>query len=135
MAIAKVDAVRTNAHPTDDPSGVSRNQRKMRHVLCHHRPGTDKGISPDGNTAHDGTVGAESRTSANQGRTQFIHAPDFATRIKHVGEDHRRSAEHVIIESHAFINGDVILDFDPVANVHIGPNDNILSYPTILANL
>ena len=135
MAIAKVNAVRTNAHPTDDPPGISHNQSKIRHVFGHHRAGTDKGVLPDGDAANDCTIGAESRAPANQGRAQFVHPPDLAARVKHVGKNHRRAAKYIVLESHTFIDGDVILDFHPVANIDIGADDYILPNPTVLANL
>ena len=115
--------------------GFPGNESKIGHVLGHHRAGADKGVLSNGDTANDCTVGAESRAPANQGRTQFIHAPNLAARVKHVGKNHRRTAKYIVLESHAFINGDVILDFDPVANVYIGSDDYILPNPTVLANL
>src|SRR5262245_17192509 len=90
MTIPKVNAGRANTHPSNDPPRISHNETEIRHVFCYHRAGTDKGVLPNDDTADDGTVCAESRTSANECRAQFIHAPDLAARIKYVGENHRR---------------------------------------------
>src|SRR5215831_11345511 len=103
MAITKVNAVRTNTHPSDDPAGISHNKCKIRHVFCYHRAGTDKGVLPNGDTADDRTVCPESRTSANERRAQFIHAPDLAARVKYVGKDHRRAAKYIVLQSHTLV--------------------------------
>src|SRR3989304_8498182 len=86
LPIIEANAVCANTHPTNDPSGVSRNESKIRHVFRDHGPGADECIPSDCYATNDGAVGAESRAAANQGRTQFIHPPDLAAGVEHVGE-------------------------------------------------
>jgi hypothetical protein len=135
MAIPEIDAVCANTHPTGNPSGIAGNEGKIRHVFRYHRARADKGILPDRDAANDCTISTESRASANQGWTQFIHPLDLAARIQHIGKNHRRTAKYMVFESHSFVNTDIVLYFDAVADVYVGPNNDILPNPAIFTNL
>ena len=60
------------AHPADAARGYARHQGKFRHVLCHHRSGSDEGVTADGMTAHDRRVGADGGAALDQGRRNSL---------------------------------------------------------------
>lgn len=79
--------------------------------------------------ADDGRVCSERCSFFNHCR--YIESgPDlrvFPARYGDVREDHGRPAEYVILESHAFINGDVVLDFDEVADLDVVSDIDVLT--------
>src|SRR5262249_27434231 len=56
----------------------------------------------------------------------FVLARDVAARVHHVGEHHRRPAEHVVFEDAARVDRDVVLDLDVVADGHVGRDHHVL---------
>ena len=52
---------------------------------------------------------------------------DLRPRIDHVGEDAARTAKNIVVEHHAFIQADVVLDLAAVADAHLWPDHDVLS--------
>jgi hypothetical protein len=125
---------RANAHPPGDPAGISHHERKIRDILRHNRAGPDEGILSDGNTAQDRAVRTESRAFAHQRAAEFAHSLDFASRIEHIGENHGGAAKYVVFQGDPFINRDVILNLNAIANSDIRSDDNILADTAMLAD-
>ncbi len=51
-----------------------------------------------------------------------------------IGEDARWAAENIVFQFNAFVNGNIILYTDPVANLHVITNIHILSKRAVTAN-
>src|SRR5205823_5911315 len=110
-------------------------QRKIRDIFDHYGPGPNKGVLPNRYTADNSAVRTKSCASANQCRTQFVHAPDGTARVKHIRKHHRWTTKHLIFERHPLIDRDIILDLHPVADTHVRANDDVLANATMLPDL
>ena len=60
---------------------------------------------------------------------------DLTPRINYIGEHHGRATEYVILELHACIKRNVVLDFDVVSYLHIRCHMYILSQNAISTDL
>src|SRR5579885_2557959 len=58
----------------------------------------------------------------------------MAARIDHVREDHRMAAEYVIFQDAAGIYGNVVLDFDVIADDNAGRHHHVLADVTVRAD-
>jgi len=54
-------------------------------------------------------------------------AENLGTRVRYIGQNARRAQEDVGFYCKAFINGDVILDLDVIANYHVGADVDVLA--------
>lgn len=104
------------------------------HVFCHHRPCTDEGVTADGISADDRTVGPQGRAFLDKGGADLVHLGDFRPGIEYVGEDHGGAAEDAIFEGDTFVNAHVILDLASIADGDIGTNDDVLANIAVLAD-
>ena len=73
-------------------------------------PAPTNAYSPSVDAADDRRVGADRRAAPHQRATILVLARHVAARIHHVGEHHRRSAEHIVLELHALVDRHVVLD-------------------------
>ena len=106
-----------------------------RDLFGHHRGRAHKGIPPQGRPAHDRRVGPDGCPAPDQGGLEFLPAVDVAARVAHVGEDHRRAQENPILQDHAGVHRDVVLDFNPIPDDGILSDEHILPDRTIPADL
>ena len=58
---------------------------------------------------------------------KLAFALDECARIDDVGENHRGTAEYVILECDALVDGDVVLYFAAVANLHVAIYIDVLA--------
>src|SRR5438093_3807609 len=114
-------------HPPGHASRAAHDEGVVRHIFCHHRTGTDEGVLANGDAAEDRTVRPKRGTSFNESWLQLAHAGNFAARIDDVRENHGRAAKHRILERHGFIEGDIVLNLDPIAAGAIGSDDGFLT--------
>ena len=56
------------------------------------------------------------------------------TRINHISEHRRRPAKNIVFESHSFVDRDVILNLDVVADNATRRDDNILTKIAVFAD-
>jgi hypothetical protein len=132
--VINIDATPTHTHPTNDLAGISNKQSKVWDILQNDRASADKGVLADGHATDDCAVGPKRRTQPDQRRTELVHPPDLAARVEHIGEDHGWTAKDMILKGHSFIHRDVVLYFDPIADVHVWTDHHVLADPTILSN-
>ena len=71
----------------------------------------------DGDPAYDGGVGTDACSTTDQcGMVVFRAVAGKCAAWRHyICEDHRRSAEHVVFQRHAVVDGNVILNLDKYA--------------------
>ena len=60
---------------------------------------------------------------------------ELAARIEHVGEDHRRAAEDVILQGHPLVDRHVVLDLDMIADGDVVAHVDVLPQGALLPDL
>lgn len=113
--------------PALQAGGVAVDQGIVRYIAADDGPGAYKCVAADGNPADDGGIGTDGGAFFDPGRFELFFALDEGAGVYHVGEDHGGSQKHFIFTGYAGVNGDVVLDFDSVAQNHTGGNDYILA--------
>ena len=98
------------------------------HVLHHDCAGGDHGPSPYLHAADDRRVRPD--------RCAFTHDSPFAPIAalgvfrpwRQIVREHAGgTAEHVVLQLHSFVNRDVVLDLDPVADLRVRAHVNVLA--------
>src|SRR5215471_7035307 len=113
--------------PADLPGRHANHQGVVGHVFCDNGAGADEGMFANRYAANDRAVCAQGRPSSYQRSFVFGLSIDVAPRVGYVGEDHRRPAEHVILQDHAGIERNVVLNFDVIADLHMRRHQHILA--------
>jgi hypothetical protein len=121
-------------HPTNLPGWISRHQGMIGNIFGYDGACADKCILSNSMAADDGAVGSQSGSFLYQGGTNLIHFGNFGPGIVDICEDHGGPAENAIFQSDPLVNGDIVLYLAPVADRHIGPDDNILSDVAVLTD-
>src|SRR5262245_13391603 len=116
----------TGAHPTCHSCRVSHDKSMVRNVLGNHRTRSDQSIAPDCNATQDGGIGADRRTSFYERSPQLSHPRNLAARVRYVRKDHRWSAEHIVLEGHSFVYGNVVLNLHAIADQDIRSHHHVL---------
>ena len=129
-AAGEVEAAKAFAALADPAYLTGRNsghQRVVLYVSGHYRAGADKGAPADGMAAHYRAVRAE-RCAFAHARTRVnpVHR-EVRPRGVHVGEYAGRSAEYVVLQLHAFVDRDIVLDADAVAYTDVAAYIDVLS--------
>lgn len=113
------------AHPALNASGNANSQGKVGKVFGYNRAGCDKCKAADFNSANYRGVSAKTCAGAYKSFLKFIFTRNMCSRIDHVGENNRRSAEDVIAKFDEVINRDIVLhaaappDFYPRTDVGV----------------
>src|SRR5690606_2751806 len=108
------------AHPPRLPCRVAHHQRIVGHRTGHHGARTDKRILANFMATHDRRVGPNGSTLAYVSPGVLRPAVDGAAGIDDIGENHGRTEEHIIFTGDPRIYGDVVLNFDVVAQDDLG---------------
>jgi hypothetical protein len=99
----------------------------IRDIFCYHSAGSDKGIAANACATDDGAVSAKSGAFLDQSRLNLIHLADFSARIINVSKNHRRTAEDAVLQSHTFINRNIILYLAALADGYIWAYYHVLT--------
>src|SRR5688572_4619962 len=75
----------------------------------------------------DRGIGSDRRAAPDSRLFEFILARNVCTRIDDVGKDAARTTKNIVVEHHAFIQADVVLDLATVADAHLWPDHDVLS--------
>ena len=108
------------AHPPKTARRHAEHEGMGRHVARHHRARAYHGPLPNGMPTHDGRIGPDGRPAAYGGL--FVVGRPFriaGARGEIVREHAGGAAEHVVPQLHSFVNRDVVLDLDPVADLRV----------------
>src|SRR4051794_21307154 len=76
--------------------------------------------------AYDRRIRADRRTTLHHGLPELSLAAYVGARIQHIGKNAARSAEYIIFQGDAFIQGNVVLQFAIVADTDMWPDHNVL---------
>src|SRR5439155_15249046 len=98
------------AHPSRDAPGITDYKRIIGHIFSDHRSRSDESVFPDRIAADYSCISANARAALNKGLLIFIPAYHCASRVYHIREDHRWTAENILFEDHTSIDRDVVLD-------------------------
>ena len=123
-----------DAHPSVRSCGIAIDESVVGHVVCHHGPCPDKGVSPDSHTTDNGTVCSQCCSAFYPCGAGLIHLAYVRTRGPYVGKNHAGATEDIVIESDTLIYADIVLNFTPLAYGDIGSDDHILSDAAIRAD-
>src|SRR5687767_1730670 len=134
-AEAHFQAHATITCPAAQPAGVAVHDRVVGHVARDHRARSHEAVLPERHATHDGRVRSDRGAAPHQRLLVFGLALDVAARVDHVGEHHRRSAEHVVLEDHARVDRDVVLDLHVVADAALRGDDHVLPDVAAFADL
>src|SRR4051812_10987348 len=122
------------AHPADSARRNADHQRVRGYVFRNDASRAHERILVESDAADDRRVGADRRSFAHERPLVFVLARDVAPRIHHVGEDHGRPAEHIVLQHHALVHRDVVLDLDVVADRHAVHHHHVLAKRAPLAD-
>ena len=99
----------------------------IRHIPVDDRSGTYKGIPAYGNAADNGGIGPDGRPFFHQRLLIFVFPGNLTARVVDIGKNHTGTAEHVILQGHAFIDRDIILDLAAMADLGVRTDNDILA--------
>ena len=120
--------------PTDLFGRVADHEGIRRYIFGDDGTGTDETVLAERVTAHDSRVRADGCTSFDDRLAVLILAADRSTRVDDIGEDHRRTEEHIIFATHTGIDGDVVLDLTVTTEHHIRRDHHVLTDITVLTD-
>ena len=115
---------------------IAHHNRMVRNILCHDAAGRDKRVFSNAVTADDGGVRADAGALPN-GRVGIKSRASlgvFAPRALHVGKHHGGSAENIVAQFHALINGYVILNFAKAADFYSRRHKYVLPDGAVFAD-
>src|SRR5213592_2338333 len=122
------------AHPSHAARRHAHHQRVRRDVGRHDRAGADERVLAERDAAQDRGVGADGAAPLHARGAVLVLARHVAPRVQHVGEHARRPAEHIVLQGHAFVDRDVVLDLDVVADARTGHHHHVLAQVAALAD-
>ena len=126
--IRRIEAVAVPAHPSNLACWVAHDQREIWHVLGHNRSGPDERVTTDRDAAHDRGVRADRAAASSSSVVSYKRVPiHLRAGIRNVGQNARRSEEHVVFNHHACIDRHVVLNFDVVSDKRSAIDVHILS--------
>src|SRR5262249_26861951 len=102
-------------------------QGKSRDILGYHGPGPHHGIFADCVAADDCGVGPDACPPADQGGTELVLALHKGTRIEDIREHRAGTHKDLVLQCHALIDRDIVLDLAAVADAHIRPDHDVLA--------
>src|SRR3954452_24426631 len=107
-------------------SGNTHYQRKVGDIMRDYCASGYEAVLPKRCTTNDGRICSNGSTLFDQSFLVFVLPHYMASRINHVREHHGRSAEVVVFEHNACINGNVVLYLHIVSDGHAGADHNVL---------
>jgi hypothetical protein len=115
------------AHPALEFAGNPGHQGVIRNNTLDDGARRDKCESADGGSAYDRGVGADGSAVTHQRAGVLVMSHDFRAWIGDIGEDAGGTAENIILELDAGIEGDVVLNFDIVADYDAARHVHVLA--------
>ena len=128
-----VKTLATFTDPAELTGGDSDHQGVILDILGDDRAAADKGTFADGMTTDDGAVGSEGGTFSDERPSIGTVNGEVGTGRGDVSKDAGGAAEHVVLYLYTFIDRDIVLDADPIADVHIVANVDILTQRAVPA--
>lgn len=102
-------------------------------IFAHHTARTDEAVFTQCDPADDGGIGSDGAAFFKERRAELLFALNECSWVDNVGEDHAGAEENPIFNDYAFVDGDVVLDFDLVTKCYIRANGTVLSHHALLS--
>ncbi len=117
------------AGPAFLTGGYADHQRIGRNISVHNGTGGDKGVLSNGMAAQDRGIGPDGGAFPDQGFMIVIRTAlrVFTAGINDIGKDHGRAAKDIVFQLHTFVNRNIVLDLDVIADAHIRSHIDILT--------
>ena len=115
------------ADPARSPPRNAGYQRKVRNIPSDHGSSADERVAANGDAADDGGISSYRSAAHDQRLAVLILSRDVAPRIDDVGEYHAWATEDIVLDRYAFVDGDVVLDADVVAEDGATGDENALT--------
>ena len=122
------------ADPADPAGGDACHQGIIGNVVRDDGPGGYQCAAADGVAADDRAVRAQARALAYARTRKDAMRRKVRTGRIHVGKDAGRPAEDVVFQVHAFVDRDVVLDTDAVADRYPRTDVDVLSEGAVAAD-
>ena len=129
-----IEPLSTFTNPPDPSGRDTSHQGIIFYIAGNYGAGRDQGAAANGMAADDGGVGADRSAFPNQRPDVLAVGWKVRPRRIHIGKDAGRTAEHVVLQLNAFVNGDIVLNADPVPDPDAGSHIHILPQRTIPAD-
>ena len=126
-----VEATAALAYPPYLPGRNAGHQGVIFHIFRHDGSGSDQGAAPYHVTAHYRAIRAQ-RCAFAHARTRInsVHR-EVRPRSIYIREYAGGAAEDIVLKLYSFVNGDIVLDTDTVADADVIAHIHILSQGTI----
>lgn len=128
-----IETMATFADPTELTGRDTDHEGIIFDIFGDHGTGANEGRTAYGVTTDNRTVGTEGSTFPDECLGIDAVNREMSTRCRDIGEDAGRTAEHVVLNLYAFIDGNIVLDTDTIANADIIANIDILTQRAVLA--
>ena len=112
----------------------ARHQGIIGDVVGNDGSGGDQCAAADGVAADHRTVGSQARANAYARTRKKTVRRKMRARGVYVGKYAGRPAEDIVFQVHAFIDGYIVLDPDPVANPDTGADVDVLAEGTVTSD-
>lgn len=129
-----VETFAAAAHPADGVGGISDDKCEVGDIACDDGAGADKTVAAEGYAADDSGVRAYCCALADECFGELIFSGNVAAWVGNVGENHARTAENVVFQGYAVVDGDIVLDFYAVSDLDVIGDENTLSENAIGAD-
>ena len=126
-----IQAMTALAHPPYLPGRDAGHQSVIFHILGHYGSGGDQGAPSYRMTAHYRAIRAERCAFAHtRTRVNSVHR-EVRPRSIYIREYAGGTAEDIVLDLYSFVNGDIVLDTDTVADAGVVAHIHILAQGTI----
>src|SRR6266566_3498505 len=125
-------------HPSNLPGWIADYQSKVRHTPGDDGTSADERITPDRDPADDRGIGADCTTALEPGGLIQRVPVDLSARVCDIRQDTRRSKKDIILNHHARVERNIVLDLDiasddcPTVNIDVLPYDGTVADPCAL---
>src|ERR1700680_3146141 len=117
----------TLAHPPDSAGRDANHQRVSGNIVRDHASGAYERVLLERDASHDRRIGANRRPPAHERALVLVLSGDVTTGIDDVCENHRRPAEHIVLQHYALVHRYVVLNLDVVSDPDAVHHHHILS--------
>lgn len=132
--IIKIEPLAMFTHPANLAGRVANNEGIGFDFFGNNGSSTDKGVCSDVVTTDDGGIGANGGTFSHDGFHVFALAVDGAAGVINISENHGRAQEHVVFTDDSFVDRDIVLHLDVVAEHDAVCNEYVLAEVAVFPN-
>lgn len=122
------------ADPAPLPRGVAIHDSKREYGLRYHRAGAHQCVASYFKAANYSGIGANAGAGAYKCLFKFLLPLNKAPGINNVGKHDRRTDEHAILQHHAVVHRNIVLNFHAITNHHVIIHKHILAKDTVGAH-